>query len=111
VAINLTDLVLGAGQVLLLNGNAGTRYIINVSNRMALTGGTVQVGAGLPPENVLVNLGTAGTAVTLGSNARFTGTLLAPYRAITVNTGAQVTGGTIGSSINVFSGGKLRRGP
>src|SRR5438445_4051650 len=76
------DVILNGGQFVTLSGGASDTFVVNVTGRFALTGGSKIVASGVPPSAVLYNIIGTGSAVALNGRARIDGTIVAVERHI-----------------------------
>ena len=103
------DVVLSGGQIL-LTGEPGAQFIINVTGKFVLAEGSagpqIRVdGFNVQPKDVLYNIIGKGPDVACSSGAIVNGTLLAPLRKIALGS-AKVNGAIIsGKDIKIHSGG------
>jgi choice-of-anchor A domain-containing protein len=122
--ICVKDIVL-SGKQILLTGPADAKFVINITGKMALTGGglgpqiRVDASAGLAPSAVLYNFIGVGEDVQLNGGgggvnccaAILDGTILAPYRKIALSPGL-VNGEVIsGLDISIVSGSSVKCPP
>ena len=113
----IQEINLSGGKVITLRGTISDIFILNISGKFVLSGGSkVQVAGGLLPRNVLYNVLGDGDAVTLtgGSgginccDAVVDGSILALARPISLNPGL-VNGSLIsGDDISIASGASVR---
>ncbi len=76
------DVILNGGRVVALSGGAGDGFVVNVTGRFVLTGGSTIVASGVPPSTVLYNIIGTGSAVALNGRASIDGTIPAVERDI-----------------------------
>jgi choice-of-anchor A domain-containing protein len=122
--ICVKDIVL-SGKQILLTGPADAKFVINITGKMAMTGGglgpqiRVNASAGLAPSAVLYNFIGTGEDVQLNGGgggvnccaAILDGTILAPYRKIALAPGL-VNGEVIsGQDISIVSGSSVKCPP
>jgi choice-of-anchor A domain-containing protein len=112
------DVVLNGGKVVTLTGNGvGPIFVINVSGKFVLTGGSDIVAASdVNPADILYNIVGRGSDVAMNGggggldccNATVDGTLLAPDRRIALSPGL-VRGGAVvsGLDISIVSGARV----
>ena len=80
-----TDVHLGNGVQLTINGAAGSTFVLNDSGDFDFSGAIILLTGGITPGDVLFNVTGTGPGVTVAkSNAVFQGTLLAVSRDITL---------------------------
>jgi len=112
--LNLTDLVLTKG-ALTLNAPGDGAFVINVTGRFSLSGGSkILIDGGLMANNVLINIVGPGQQVAFNGGtqggvpkAQICGTLIAAERDIALSPG-QVNGRVIGGrKISITSGGRV----
>jgi choice-of-anchor A domain-containing protein len=122
--ICVKDIVL-SGKQILLTGPTDAKFVINITGKMAMTGGglgpqiRVDASAGLAPSAVLYNFIGVGQDVQLNGGgggvnccaAILDGTILAPYRKIALAPGL-VNGEVIsGLDISIVSGSSVKCPP
>jgi hypothetical protein len=101
VVLKLSNFIISSG-TFTLAGNAGTNYVINVSNQFSLSNSAkIILGAGISPTNVLFNIRGTGTQVTLSGSSTFNGVLLATKRSVALSGATQVNGEVIANSVNI----------
>ena len=112
------DVVLNGGRVVTLTGNGvGPIFVINVTGKFVLTGGSKIVAASdVNPSDIIYNIVGRGQDVALNGgggginccNATVDGTLLAPNRRIALSPGL-VRGGAIisGLDMSIVSGARV----
>ena len=113
--LNLANLVITNG-TLTLSAPRGGEFIINISRKFSLSGGSkILLGGGLTPYAVLFNVTGAGDKVALTGgttngvpNTKISGIILAPEREISLSPGL-VTGEVIGGGkqIAITSAGQV----
>jgi choice-of-anchor A domain-containing protein len=107
---NLTGINLGNGEVLTLNGPAGSQIILNDTGGVTLNSGQIVLTGGLSPLDVVFNLtGNTGLSTSGGLNNESVamGIFLAPNAQVALTPGA-LTGEIIsGENINIASGGSV----
>jgi len=102
------DVILNGGRVVTLSGGASDTFIVNVTDRFALTRGSKIVASGVPPSAVLYNIIGNGPAVALIGMASIDGTILAVERDIAL-TPAIVNGEVIGGQkMSITSNASVR---
>ena len=101
VVLKLSNFIISSG-TFTLAGNAGTNYVINVSNQFSLSNSAkIILAAGISPTNVLFNIRGTGTQVTLSGSSTFNGVLLATKRSVALSGASQVNGEVIANSVNI----------
>ena len=109
VVLQLTDFVLSGTAALTLQGTASTTYIINVTNKFALSGSSVvQLSGGLTSDNVLFNVVGSGDA-TMSSSAVLNGIVLATGRTMKMSGSATVYGQVIANKVAMSGVSTVRR--
>jgi hypothetical protein len=114
--VNLTDLILNGGSTVTLSSpNPNWQFIINITGKLALQGGSSVVVSGIAAPHVLFNVLGTGQDVAMGGgtkngvpNSMLYGIILATQRNIDLSPGfvrPEVIGG--GSQITITSGGKV----
>jgi hypothetical protein len=112
VVLKLTDFTLSCNSTLTLQGNAGTAFIINVSNKFSLDGGaSVQLASGLTWNNVLFNIRGSGGDVSLKESSELNGIILATDRTVKLSGKSEVFGEIIASRVALSSGSQVTRPP
>jgi hypothetical protein len=116
--MRLTDLVLGGGSTLTLNGASGSAFVINVSRNFSLSGASrIVLSGGLTPSDVLFNIrgNPSGAQLEITGNSLFNGTLLAynssggGQRTLAVNGHQTMTNGElIVNRLVLSSGAKVK---
>ena len=102
------DVILNGGRVVTLSGDANDTFIVNVTGRFALTGGSKIVASGVLPSAILYNIVGTGPAVALNGGASIDGTLLAVDRDIAL-TPSLVSGEVIGGqNISITGNASVR---
>jgi hypothetical protein len=109
--IDIANLSLGNGQVLMLKGPAGAEFVINDSGGFTLNSGRIVETGGVAESDVVINLTGSGpnasTSGGLNNESVVDGILLAPHRGIQFSPG-QVNGELIsGGNISLVSGGNV----
>jgi hypothetical protein len=104
------DVILNGGRVVTLSGGPGDTFVVNVTDRFALTGGSRIVASGVTPSAILYNVIGDGPAVALNGRANVDGTILAPERDIAV-TPSLITGEVIGGQEISITGNASVRCP
>lgn len=109
--LHLTDLILGNGVTLTLDGNGilDSSFVINVSDEFKLNSAIIMLAGGLEFDDVVVNLIGTGKDVAFaggGNAAQMTGIILAPQRKVSFSPGA-LTGMIIGTEVSLVSGADL----
>ena len=96
------------GKTLTLSAPRGSSFVLNVSDELVLTFGSILVSGGLDPGSVLVNYtGTSSVRFSGGGNAsQVYGTILAPNAAVQLSPGL-VRGSVIADSISMSSGAQI----
>ena len=76
--MNLSDFVLGGGSTLTLNGAAGSAFVLNITGKFDIGGGSkVLLTGGLTVSDVLFNVRGSNSTFSIGGDSVFNGTLLA----------------------------------
>jgi hypothetical protein len=107
--INLSNISLGNGQVLTLNGSAGTEFILDDSGGMSLNSAQIVLTGGLTANDVVYNVtgNTVQTSGGLNNESVLAGTILAPNENVQLTPGA-LTGEIIGGkNISIASGASV----
>jgi choice-of-anchor A domain-containing protein len=105
--IDLSGITL-TGQVLTLNGPAGSEFVFNDSGGMTLTSGQIVLTGGLTANDVVLNdTGTGGVTMTGGV---LNGTILAPNASVTLTSGL-VDGEIIGGNSVTLTSGQVVDAP
>jgi choice-of-anchor A domain-containing protein len=115
--ICISSVELNGGSIVNLNAPAGAQFILNITGKFALTGGSkIMASGGLKPQNVLYNIVGTGADVAFSGGGggvgccktTVDGTLLAPERKIALSPGL-VNGAIIsGRDISIVSGASVR---
>lgn len=114
--VDLADLILNGGSTLTLFSPKPTwQFVINITGRLTIQGGSRVVTQGLNPPHVVFNVLGAGQDVAMGGGtqngiptSQLDGILLVPQRNIALSPGLvrpEVIGG--GSQITITSGGEV----
>jgi choice-of-anchor A domain-containing protein len=111
--IDVSNINLGNGQVLTLNGPAGTEFILNDSGGMTLNSARVVLAGGLSANDLVFNV-TGNNVQTSGgliNESVLTGIILAPNENVQLTPGS-MTGEIIsGQNINIASGANVSGAP
>jgi Ice-binding-like len=76
--MNLSNFVLGGGSTLTLNGAAGSAFVLNITGKFDIGGGSkVLLTGGLTVSDVLFNVRGSNSTFSIGGDSVFNGTLLA----------------------------------
>jgi hypothetical protein len=76
--MNLSNFVLGGGSTLTLNGAAGSAFVLNITGKFDISGGSkVKLMGGLTPSDVLFNVRGSNSTFSISGDSVFNGTLLA----------------------------------
>lgn len=114
--IDLQDLILNGGSTVTLRSpSAGYQFIVNITGRLVIQGGSSVLVSGIDPPQVLFNVIGTGQAVAMGGGtqhgvptSKLMGVLLATERDIALSPGLvqpEVIGG--GQQITITSGGQV----
>jgi hypothetical protein len=114
--VNLVDLVLNGGSTVTLSSpNPNWQFVINITGKLVLQGGSTVVDSGLPAPHVLFNVLGTGQDVAMGGGTKngmptsqLYGVVLATQRNIDLSPGfvrPEIIGG--GSQITITSGGRV----
>jgi hypothetical protein len=109
--LRLTDFRMSGGSVLTLVGTTAQAFIINITGRFSLSGGSqIVLAGGLTWDSVLFNIRGTGRGPELsgGSNI-MSGIILATQRQITLSGGSHLTGEAIGDSVTISGGASISR--
>jgi len=91
--LNLTDLVVAGGGTLTLQAPAGGSFILNITGRIHLSGGSKIVVAGdLKASSVLFRVIGTGSDVILSGGSDLDGIVLAPFRKVVLSGDSTVYG-------------------
>src|SRR5947208_569887 len=109
--MNLSNFVLGGGSTLTLNGAAGSAFVLNITGKLDIGGGSkVLLTGGLTVSDVLFNVRGNNSTFSIGGDSVFNGTLLAynssgAQRTLNI-TGhnTQINGELLANKINLQSG-------
>jgi hypothetical protein len=104
--VNLSNFLLNNGS-LTLTGPAGAAFVINDSGNFNLHSGTIQVGGGVGPLDVVYNITNQNATVTTMVPTTAVGILLAPNNAINTMDSSTYAGeiiGGFGKTITLMSG-------
>jgi hypothetical protein len=82
------------------NGNAGAKYIVNVTGAFNLSNTTIQVAGGAAASDIIFNIEGTGQSVQI-TNGTTLGTLLVPNSNVTVGGGGTLTGELIAGVNNL----------
>jgi hypothetical protein len=113
--VNLSGINLGNGQILTLNGPAGSQFIINDSGNLTLNSGRINLTGGLTPDDVVFNLTSSGnnlsTSGGLNNESVINGIVLDAAGGVAMAPGL-INGELIagGSTIHIVSGGSVNGG-
>ncbi len=105
---NITDINFSGAKNLTLSAPAGSTYVLNISNGIVLTSGSILVAGGLSAADVLINYtGTADVRFSGGGNtSQVYGTILAPNATVGLHPGL-VVGSVIADAITMSSGANV----
>ena len=114
--MNLSDFVLGAGSTLTLNGAAGSAFVLNITGKFDISGGSkVLLTGGLTVSDVLFNVRGSNSTFSISGDSVFNGTLLAynssgAQRTLTI-TGhnTQINGELLANRILLQSGAHVKK--
>jgi hypothetical protein len=76
------------------NGNAGAKYIVNVTGAFNLSGTTIQLAGGAAASDIIFNIEGTGQSVQITGGTTL-GTLLVPNSNVTIGGGGTLTGALI----------------
>jgi len=110
--IDLSNISLGNGQVLTLNGSAGTEFVLNDTGGMSLNSAQIALTGGLSTNDVVYNVtgNNVQTSGGLNNESVLAGTILAPNENVQLTPGS-LTGEIIsGQNINIASGASVHVG-
>jgi choice-of-anchor A domain-containing protein len=105
---NIGAINFSGNSTLTLSAPAGSNFVLNISQGVALTGGSILVAGGLNAADVLINYtGTSEFRFSGGGNtSRVYGTILAPNATVGLHPGF-VLGRVIANSITMSSGANI----
>ena len=105
---DITGVNFSGGKVLTLSAPSGSSFLLNISQQLVLTFGSIQVAGGLSAANVLINYtGTDDVRFSGGGNAsEVDGTILAPNAGVDLSPGV-VVGSVLANSIQMSSGANV----
>jgi choice-of-anchor A domain-containing protein len=105
---NINDINFSGAKNLTLSAPAGSTYVLNISNGIVLTSGSILVAGGLSAADVLINYtGTADVRFSGGGNtSQVYGTILAPNATVGLHPGL-VVGSVIADAISMSSGANV----
>jgi choice-of-anchor A domain-containing protein len=105
---DITGINFSGGKVLTLSAPSGSSFLLNISQQLVLTFGSIQVAGGLSAANVLINYtGTDDVRFSGGGNAsEIDGTILAPNAGVSLSPGV-VVGSVIANSVQMSSGANV----
>jgi len=114
--MNLSNFVLGGGSTLTLNGAAGSAFVLNITGKFDIGGGSkVLLTGGLTVSDVLFNVRGNNSTFSIGGDSVFNGTLLAynssgAQRTLNI-TGhnTQINGELLANKINLQSGAHVKK--
>ena len=107
---NINSISFSGNSTLTLSAPAGSNFVLNISQGVALTGGSILVAGGLNAADVLINYtGTSEFRFSGGGNtSRVYGTILAPNATVGLHPGF-VLGSVIANAITMSSGADVIR--
>jgi choice-of-anchor A domain-containing protein len=102
---DITSINFSGGKTLTLSAPIGSTYLLNISDSLVLSFGSIVVAGGLTADNVLINFtGTKDIAFSGGGNSsQVYGTILAPNVTVGLHPGL-VVGSVIANAITMSSG-------
>ena len=105
---DITGINFSGGKVLTLSAPSGSSFLLNISQQLVLTPGSILVSGGLSAGNVLLNYtGTNDVRFSGGGNAsEVDGTILAPNAGVDLSPGV-VVGSVLANSIQMSSGANV----
>lgn len=108
VVMKLGNFTLSGNSSFTLEGTASTTFIINVTKQFALSGNAqIVLSGGVLWNNVLFNIHTKDSAVSLSGNAKLSGMLIANKRTVQLSGNANVDGEVIANRV-MFSNSGFR---
>jgi hypothetical protein len=112
--IDITNLNLGNGQTLTLNGPAGADFIINDSGNFTLNSGNIVESGGTNSSSVVFNVTSSGNSISasggLNNESVVNGIILAPSANVQFAPGLDIPE-IIAGEINLVSGGQVNGAP
>lgn len=105
---NISTIDFSGNKTLTLDAPAGSTYVLNISNQIKLTGGSILVAGGLSAADVLINY-TGDKKVQFsggGNSSQVYGTILAPNAEVGLHPGL-VVGSVIAGTITMSSGANV----
>jgi hypothetical protein len=106
VVLKLNNFKLAGNSTFTLEGTATTTFIINVTKQFSLSGNAkVALAGGVQWNNVLFNICTKDSAVSLSGNSNFSGMLMANRRTVQLADRATVTGEVIANRVMLTKSG------
>jgi choice-of-anchor A domain-containing protein len=105
---NIQSINFSGNKALTLDAPAGSSYVLNISNSIVLTTGSIKLAGGLSAANVLINYtGTNTVQFSGGGNtSQVFGTILAPNTEVGLHPGL-VVGSIMAGSITMSSGANV----
>ncbi len=106
--LNISSINFSGGRALTLSAPAGSSFVLNITNQLVLTSGSILVRGGLSASDVLINY-TGNDPVRFsggGNESQVFGTILAPNAEVRLSPGF-VAGNVIADSVSISSGGQI----
>src|SRR6478672_4219004 len=114
--MNLSNFVLGGGSTLTLNGAAGSAFVLNITGKFDIGGGSkVLLTGGLTVSDVLFNVRGNNSTFSIDGDSVFNGTLLAynssgPQRTLQISGhNTQINGELLANKISLQSGAHVKK--
>ena len=114
--MNLSNFVLGGGSTLTLNGAAGSAFVLNITGKFDIGGGSkVLLTGGLTVSDVLFNVRGNNSTFSIGGDSVFNGTLLAynssgAQRTLQISGhNTQINGELLANKISLQSGAHVKK--
>jgi hypothetical protein len=114
--MNLSNFLLGGGSTLTLNGAAGSAFVLNITGKFDIGGGSkVMLTGGLTVSDVLFNVRGNNSTFSIGGDSVFNGTLLAYNSSGTQRTlnitghNTQINGELLANKISLQSGAHVKK--
>jgi hypothetical protein len=114
--MNLSDFVLGGGSTLTINGAAGSAFVLNITGKFDIGGGSkVLLSGGLTVSDVLFNVRGSNSTFSIGGDSEFNGTLLAynssgAQRTLNISGhNTQINGELLANKISLQSGAHVKK--
>jgi hypothetical protein len=114
--MNLSNFALGGGSTLTLNGAAGSAFVLNITGKFDIGGGSkVLLTGGLTVSDVLFNVRGSNSTFSIAGDSVFNGTLLAynssgAQRTLQISGhNTQINGELLANKISVQSGAHVKK--